>query len=110
MQREGQPNRIQQIFRFMKRSEARRNNSVRTEAQRVVNAIPIQPVPQRSPSFENDPRLTEESKAAIRAELRALRERADRSFKEHWESSYNQPGQTHIEIDGKIYTGAAAWE
>src|SRR6266568_566240 len=109
MQREGQPTGIQRLFRSFKRAEAQRNHRMRTEAQRL-NSVPIQPEPQRRPSFENDPRLTEESKAAIRAELQALRERADRSFKEHWESSYNQPGQTHIEIDGKIYTGVAAWE
>ncbi len=109
MQREGQPNGIQWLFRSFKRAEAHRNQRPQREPE-GTNHLSREPEPQRRPSFENDPRLTQESKAAIRAELQALRERADRSFKEHWESSYNQPGQTYIEIDGIRYTGAAAWE
>ncbi len=89
MQREGQPRGIQRIFSFMKRSEAQRNHRMRTEAQRL-NTIPTQPEPQRRPSFENDPRLTQESKAAIRAELKELDERINASFKQHLEARYNQ--------------------
>jgi hypothetical protein len=96
MQREGQPRGIQSLFRSMKLGEVLRRKTPhqpRREPQRV-NSLPIHPQPETMPSWENDPRLTQESKQAIRAELHAWKVRADQASKEYREMRANEPKGT----------------